>query len=179
MAARPARNDELRQLLDGERANDGARARRDRFWLARVDEEAMTLPGLLIAVAESGIRAKLAVVDGRTHHGRVTAVGLDVVALHDANGASVLVPLSRVLSVRTADRQLIAVDREPSLATFRGELLALTEQRADVRLGLDGGTFERGKLVACGTGLVALRTEQGELAYLAEQHIAEIVIVAS
>ena len=179
MAAGSARNDELRQLLDDERANDGARARRDRFWLARIDEEAMTLPGLLIALAETGSPAKLALLGGRTHRGRVTAVGVDLVALDDTNGANIVLPLARVVSVRTTDRQLIAVDREPSSATFRDQLLALTEQRVDVRLGLDGGIDERGTLVACGTDLVALRTISGELVYVPENHIAEIVTMST
>lgn len=178
MAAGPARHNELQQLLDDERVNDGARDRRDRFWLGRIEQEAMTLPGLLIALAESGVGTLITTVGGRTHHGRITAVGIDLVALLDDNGAEVLLPLGRVQSVRTPGRHLIAVDREPSPMTFRDQLLVLTEQRADVRLGLDGGTHERGTLVACGTGVVAIRTANRELTYVSEQHIAEIVTMA-
>ena len=178
MAAGPARHNELQQLLDDERANDGARDRRDRFWLGRIEQEAMTLPGLLIALAESEVGTFITTVGGRMHHGRITAVGIDLVALLDGNGDEVLLRLGRIRCVRTPVRHLIAADREPSPRTFRDQLLVLTEQCCDVRLGLDGGTQERGTLVACGTGVVAIRTANGELTYVAEQHIAEIVTVA-
>jgi hypothetical protein len=173
----------LRRLVDEERADDGARQRRDRLWLSRVEQETMTLPGLLVAMGERREGVRLVLRSGATRIGRVTAVGTDVVAITETSGNDVLISLPQIVTVRTigsaGGSRLIAVDTEPVAAILRDQLLALTEERADVRLVLDTGAAESGTIEACGVGVVALRTRSREIVYVAEANIAEIVRATS
>jgi hypothetical protein len=168
---------EWRDLVDDARADDGARARRDRFWQERVEQETMTLPGLLLAMAERAEPVRLVLRRGAPRLGRITAVGSDVVAMAETNGHEVLVAMHQIVTVRAAGSALIAVDSEPCAAILRDQLLALTEARAEVRLVLDSGPTEAGILEACGVGVVALRTPNREVVYIAEAGISEIVRV--
>jgi hypothetical protein len=169
----------LRDLIDEERADHGARSRRDRFWSERVDQETMTLPGLLVAMGEQRDLVRLTLRSGTQRIGRVTAVGTDVVAITEMTGTEVLVSIRQIVTVRVAGAALIAVDTEPIAAILRDQLAALTEERAEVRLLLDTGIIETGTLEACGIGVIALRTQSREIVYVAEANIAEVARVAS
>lgn len=168
---------DVRDLVDHERADDGARIRRDRFWRGHVDQEMMTLSGLLLAMSERGETLRLVLRNGTHRIGRVTAVGSDVVALTETNGTEVLLAMTQIVSLRGQSSKLIAVDAAPCAAILRDQILALTEARAEVRLVLDAGPTESGTLEACGVGVVALRNLAREIVYIAEARIAEIVLV--
>jgi hypothetical protein len=183
MAASSARRSEpwptvdahLRDLIDEERADEGARSRRDRFWLDRVDQESMTVAGLLVAMGERRDLVRLNLRSGAHRIGRVTAVGTDVVAIVDTAGVEILLAIRHIASIRSASTAILAVDTEPVAAILRDQLLALTEERAEVRLVLENNTTESGTLEACGVGVVVLRSRNRELVYVAEAAIAEIV----
>ncbi len=178
-AARAASDDQpLQSLLDDERADASAEQRSALFWRARVDQESMTLRGALRAAAESGASARCVMLSGSVRHGVIGAVGLDVVELHARGGQRVLLALNRLRSVRFPGTRLLASDVEASPSTLRSCLVALAEERADVRLVLDGGSDEQGTIVTCGIDVVVLRTSERDLVYVPVSGVGEVVVLA-
>ncbi len=168
----------MRELFDDERAAAGVEQRTGLFWRDLVDREAMTLRGMLRSIAESGGLARCVLHDGTVRHGHVGSVGIDVVELFDRNGQHVLVSIERLRSVRVPGSRLAAADDEPSAATLHSCLVALADDRADVRLHLDGGHHEQGVVTTCGVDVVVLRTTGHDLAYVPLDAIGEVVVIA-
>ena len=167
----------LRTMFDNERTNVGIEQRTALFWSELVDREAMTLRGMLRFAAESGALARCVLHDGAVRHATIGSVGIDVVELFDRNGQHVLASLDRLRSVRLPGTGLAASDVEPSAATFHSCLVALADDRADVRLHLDGGHHEQGVVMTCGVDVVVLRTNERDLAYVPLHAISEAVVV--
>ena len=168
----------LQSLLDDERAKVSAEQRSALFWRERVEQESMTLRGALRAAAESGASARCVMAGGSVRHGVIDAVGLDVVEIHARDGRRVLLALHRLRSVRFPGSRLLAYDTEPSTSTVRSCLVALTDERAVVRLVLDGGSDEQGALVTCGIDVVVLRTFERDLVYVPISAVSEVVVIA-
>ena len=178
-AARAASDDQpLQSLLDDDRADASAELRSALFWRERVDQESMTLRGALRAAAESGASARCVMSSGSVRHGVIGAVGLDVVELQARGGQRVLLALDRLRSVRFPGTRLLASDADASASTLRSCLVALAEERADVRLVLDGGPEEQGTLVTCGFDVVVLRTFERDLVYVPVSAVGEVVVLA-
>lgn len=178
-AARPASADQpLQSLLDDERADASAEERSALFWRGRIEQESMTLRGALRAAAESGASARCVLSGGSVRHGTIGAIGLDVVELQDRGGQHVLLALGRIRSVRFPGTRLLASDAEPSTSTLHSCLVALAEERAEVRLVLDGGSDEQGTVVTCGVDVVVLRTAERELVYVPVSAVGEVVVIA-
>ena len=168
----------LQSLLDDERAKVSAEQRNALFWRERVEQESMTLRGALRAAAESGASTRCVMSGGSVRHGVIGAVGLDVVEVHARNGQRVLLALDKLRSVRFPGTRLLSCDAEPSTSTFRSCLVALADERADVRLVLDGGSNEQGTLVTCGVDVVVLRTFERDLVYVPVSAVGEVVLIA-
>lgn len=178
-AARAASDDQpLQSLLDDERADASAEQRSALFWRERVDQESMTLRGALRAAAQSGASARCVLSSGSVRHGVIGAVGLDVVELQARGGQRVLLALDRLRSVRFPGTRLLASDAEASASTLRSCLVALAEERADVRLVLDGESDEQGTLVTCGVDVVVLQTFERDFAYVPLSAVGEVVVLA-
>ncbi len=178
-AVRPASPDEpLRSLLDEERAETSTEERSALLWRERVDQESMTLRGVLRAAAESGALGRCVLRSGPVRHGVVGSVGVDVVELFDRGGQLVLLALGQLDAVRFSGTRLLASDAEASTSTLRSCLVALADERADVRLLLHGGVSEQGSLVACGIDVVVLRSFERDLVYVPLSALCEVVVVA-
>lgn len=172
---RPA--DPLQGILDAERSTATAEVRSALAWRDRVDQESMTVLGALRAAAERGMSACCLMRDGTTHRGHVIAVGPDVIELREHSGRRVFLSLPRVCSLRFPGPRLLASDAEPSAVTLRCCVIILADERAEVRVGLDGGQSEHGTLVACGADVLTLRTTDRELIYVPLSAISEVAMV--
>ncbi len=168
----------LQSLLDDVRADASAEQRSALFWRERVDQESMTLRGALRAAAESGASARCVMSSGSVRHGVIGAVGLDVVELQTRGGQRVLLALDRLRSVRFPGSRMLASDTEASVSTLRSCLVALADERSDVRLVLDGGSDEQGTLVTCGVDVAVLRTFERDLVYVPVSAVGEVVVLA-
>lgn len=164
-------------LLDTERSEAATEQRGALFWRDRLDQDTMTLRGVLRAAAECGALARCVLQDGSIRHGLIGSVGVDVVELHDRSGAHVLISLTRVRSLRLPGSRLLATDGEPSTQTLHSCLVALADDRADVRLNLDGGGHEQGVLNTCGVDVAVLRTADRQLVYVPLGAIVEAVVI--
>lgn len=165
-------------MLDDERADASAEQRSALFWRERVEHESMTLRGALRAAAESSAPARCVMSGGSVRHGVIVAIGIDVVELLAEGGQRVLLALDKLRSVRFPFTRLLASDAEPSTSTLRSCLAAMADERADVRLVLDGGSNEHGTLVTCGVDVVVLRTSERDLVYLPVSAVGEVVVIA-
>ncbi len=168
----------MRSLLDDERAEASAEQRSELYWRQRVEHESMTLRGALRAAAESGASARIVLSGGSVRHAVIRSVGLDVVEVHVRGGQRVLLALDRLRSVRIPGTRLLASEAEPSSTTLRSCIETLAEDRADVRLVLEGGSEEQGTLVTCGADVVVLRTFERDLVYVPLSAVGEVVVLA-
>ena len=112
----------LQELIDTERADAGAEQRAAEFWTQRIETEAMTLAGRLVAAAERREFVRLSLVNGNTRHGIVTSIGSDVFALNPSVS-------SRAMSSIVRDELV----KSPSTFTFRRVLIAI-DQLATLRV---------------------------------------------
>lgn len=92
-----------RWLADA-RAREAADARSRERWLRRQSEEEAGLAGLLLDLAEREDQIVAVCASGRSHAGRITAVGADFVGVRAPGGRTTLVVLHSLATVRRAAR---------------------------------------------------------------------------
>ena len=165
-------------VAEGRVAEAALQRTRER-WLREVAEQEATLAGVLADLAERRAGMTIA-VGGRRHHGHVTSIGLDFLALRPPAGPDVLVALRAVTVVRPAPALEVALgDRTVSSELRLADVLAeLAADRERVRLVTVDGEALAGGLRSVGHDIAVLRTD-GEppgAAYVALGAIAEVAI---
>lgn len=143
-----------------ERRADAAIAERRRaWWLRQQADQAATLAGVLLALAEREATVVVTTTIGRRHRGVVEAVGADVVALRTDRGR-VLVALAAVTTVRgdpTARPVPAGDDRAVDAGvTLAGLLSDALEDRPAVTVAVHGEPPVAGVLVAVGRDVVTV-----------------------
>lgn len=113
--------DDLERWAADARARDAAEARVRERWLRAQAEEAASLAGVLVAMAEREEAAVLTMVDGRRHRGVVAGVGIDFCALRAPGGTTTLVATDALAEVRGAGPSR----RRPAAATSHGRALGV------------------------------------------------------
>lgn len=168
---------DLRDLIDIERARDGAAIRSAQFWNSQAERESMTLRGRLGAAAECGEKVRLTLRSGSVHHGRIVAVGADVVAIARTHGSMTLIALPQVASMRSSERVLVTDAVEPSSETMHNRIVSLAGNRAEVRVLLVCGAEESGTVMACGDDMFVVRNHAREYSYVSLDALSEIVVL--
>jgi hypothetical protein len=165
-----------------QRVAEAVGQRRRAEWLARQPAAELTLPGLLVALAEQGRPIVVEVTDGRRHRGSPTVVGRDVVELRTAADRVVLVALHAIRSLRVTGEPLADAAMPVSRpgTDLAEELARRAEDRPDVWLVTDGATEPVvGSLVAAGPQVVTLRLPGGDVAYVPLAALAEVSLPES
>lgn len=161
------------------RVIDAAERRTRERWLARAAEEDATLVGVLTDLAERQVPVVVASCTGRRHHGAVSAIGADFVALRTAAGEQVLLATGAVRSVRTAPQVGAAWgDRATSARVdLAGALAGLAAERERVLVvTAEGAEAVAGELRGVGHDVLVLRTERdrGAVVYVPLGAVAEV-----
>jgi hypothetical protein len=107
------------------RVDGSAEARSRERWLRAAAEADATFGGMLLDLAERGQPVAVATTAARRHHGTITAIGLDFVALRAISALEVLLPLRALTSVRSA----------PGADAAMGERIVTSELRLRDVLG--------------------------------------------
>lgn len=161
------------------RVDDAATARSKARWLARQAEEEGTLAGVLVDLGERGEPVVVTTLAGRRFAGVVRALGVDFVALGARSGATVLVALPALASVRTRPgAAAVAGDRAVRVERRFAEVLAeLAADRPAVVVGA-GATEVRGELRAVGKDVATLRVDgtPATAAYLPLPVASDVVV---
>lgn len=141
------------------RADEAIAERRRAWWLRQQADQAATLAGALLALAERNATVVVTTTVGRRHRGVVEVVGADVVGLGTDRGR-VLVALGAVATVRSdpAERPVPAGDdRAVDAGVTLGALLAdALEDRPAVTVAVHGEPPVAGVLVAVGRDVVTV-----------------------
>lgn len=163
------------------RIDQSALQRSRERWLREVAEQEATLAGVLADLAERRTPLTVRTSGGRRHHGVISAIGADFVAVSTPSGSDVLLAVRAVGVVRT----------NPAEAATLGDQVVATELRlADVLAELaadrervllvttDGQDSVTGVLRSVGHDVVVVRTdgERAAKAYVPLTAIAEITI---
>jgi hypothetical protein len=149
-----------------QRADEAAGGRAREAWLRRQSEDAASLVGVLVDLAErrADVVIHLAAAGEHTVRGTIGAVGIDFIAVIQAAGPTSLVAIGAVSGVRSLG-SLAAVeatgDRLAPLRTGLVDALALLAgDRAEVRLVLvPSGQSVAGQLRAAGSDVLTMRLD--------------------
>lgn len=169
----------LTRYLADQQVEAAASARARERWLRQAADEDATLAGILVDLAERADVVVIRTVAGRTHRGRVRAVGEDFTAL--ATGAGdVLVRHDAVVSVRPDGAPVHGADRARALAMGLAEALAVVAgERPRVLVVGPDGTATAGELRTVGRDVVVLHQAEGQGAvYLPVAAAAEVTVPA-
>jgi hypothetical protein len=142
------------------------------------DQEA-TLSGVLTDLAER--RAGVTIdAGGQRHHGVVSAIGVDFVALQVATGPDVLLAISAIGLVRTAPAVAAAAgDRMVATELRLADVLAeLATDRERLRVVTNAGQAVAGVLRSVGHDVLVLRTDgvPPGMAYVPRVAVVEVTI---
>lgn len=169
-----------RWVADG--AADDAASERARVRMLRsVAEEESTFAGVIVALAERGAPVTVATTTGRTHRGRVVAVGRDFMVVREAQAPPVFVAFHAAVSVRPAPGRggpALTGDRPAPLdASLAAVLGAMAADRPRVHTAAPGDpTVLAGELRAVGADVAVLRGDDGTPVYVNLGAVAEVVV---
>ncbi len=167
---------DLTRYLAEQRADAAAASRAREHWLRQAAAEEATIAGVLLDLAE---RAAVVVVQGgagRSHRGRIRAVGDDFVALRTPTG-DLLLRDDAIVAVR-ADGPAPTGDRAPALAIGFAEAVAATAgDRPRVLVVARDGTGLAGQLRHVGRDVMTLRLDTAGTVYVPLASVAELTIV--
>jgi hypothetical protein len=175
--------DDLERWAAGARAQDAAEARVRERWLRQAAEEEASFAGLLVDMAEDARPVSVTTTAGRRHHGPITGVGTDFVAVEGPAARLVLLRLSAVAEVRAATgtrRPAAATAREPLDVALAEVLAQAAANRPRVAVVL-GDVTVVGELRAVGTDVLTIRTdgEPGGLSYVTLASVSEVSLFDS
>lgn len=167
---------DLTRWLAAERADAAAAGRARERWLRQQATEEALFAGVLLDLAERASVVVVQGVGGRTHRGRVRAVGEDFVALRTER-SDVILPYDAIASVRPQGAPPQGADRARALDLGLAEAAAaLVADRPRVLIVVRDGTGLAGDLLSAGRDVLVLRVsaESGGWTYVPLASVAEI-----
>lgn len=148
---------DLTRWLAEQRADAAAAARARERWLRQAAEEDAVVAGVLLDLAERATTTVLQGVAGRTHRGRVRAVGEDFVAVR-TGVTDVLLPFDSIVTIRSEGPSPSGADRAPALdIDFAAAVAAVGADRPRVLLVARDGSGLSGEVRSVGRDVLALR----------------------
>jgi hypothetical protein len=173
--------DPLLELLDEARADEAGRRRGAERSLRQQTEEDASLAGTLVDLAERDGSVTIRTTHGRSHTGRLPAIGADFVVVRTDAGADVFVALAAVASVRAGRAPSAAGDRPvPSTTRLLDVLATAAAERPRISLVVAGEAVA-GELRAVGSDVltVVLDGPDRATAYVSSAPISEAVLLRS
>lgn len=172
----------LQRMVADTAADDVARDRVRERGLRRAAEEESTLVGLVLDLSERQAQVGVRTTSGRTHRGRIIAVGRDFLVVRDASAPPVFVPLAALAALRPTGPVSGDTDGSrpaPLDLSFANVLSELAAERSRVQVVTSDGDATSGTLRAMGTDVLTLAVDaEGRVAiHLALQAVAEVVLV--
>jgi len=166
----------LTRHLAEHRADAAAAARARERWLRQAADEEALLAGVLLDLAERADVVTVHGPGGRTHRGRVRAVGEDFTALRTGAG-DVLLPYDAVAAVRPEGQPVAGSDRARALDLTLAEALAVVagDRPRILVVGRDGAG-RAGTLAAAGRDVLTLRLDDGATVYVPLASVAEATL---
>jgi len=157
-----------------------ARARTRQRWLERQAAEDATVSGVLTDLAERGCPLVLTTATGHRSLGRVVAIGVDFVVVRETRLGDVMIPLSRLATVKAAPGEDAPTgDRPLGFEIMLAD--ALVELAADrpVVLAAVGSEEIRGELRSAGfdVAAIALDGPRRELVHISMATLDHLVIL--
>jgi hypothetical protein len=144
-------------------------------WSSTINEESATWLGTWIDLAESGETVRFSTILGLHHQLHITAVGPDVIAGTNADGASVLVALSTIESAHIAGRRVAASERETAGMSMQRMLVHIAGDRPTVRIRMVSGTSFSGTLLNVGADVMSIRSDQANTIVIPICNVAEVI----
>jgi hypothetical protein len=154
--------------------------RRERWLRVQADEEA-TFVGVLVDLAEQGRRVAVSTGGGQRHVGAIRVIGRELVVIETEVGATALLRLDAVRSVRSAPGDAgVTGDRSVHLdVTWEDALRVLAEDRPRAVLAA-GPDRWAGELRSVGLDVAIVRVEgDGARVYLPVRSIDEVVVAGT
>lgn len=180
---RPVRPDPYVELADDAAHEAAVRARAEERALRETAAELATWVGTLRDLAEARRTVTVHLAAGRTHRGRIVAVGVDHIGLETERGALALLRLTAIRLVRTEpERPAPPATGDRARAQDRTLLEALdrlVDRGARVALVLDGDREPLvGRLLALGEDVLTLRLDGagGNAVYAPIGAVAEVLL---
>lgn len=169
---------DLARYLAAARVDAAAAERARERWLRQAAGEEALLAGVLLDLAERGATVVVRGPGGRTHRGRVRAVGQDFIALRGGS-TDVLLPTWAMGSVRAEGPVATGVDRAHALDLTLAEALAtVAGERPRVLVVDRDGAGVAGLLHTVGRDVLTLRLpEPGAAAYVPLASVAAVTVV--
>ena len=175
--------DRLAALLADAVAEQAGRERAEARLLRQAAEEGATLAGVLVDLVERSEPVSVRTVGGRTHRGRLQAVGRDFLVIRDNPNPPAFVRISAVATIRSPrdTRHDTASDRRPPVdASFAAVVAGLAAERPRVQVSTGGDdTALTGLLRAAGHDVLTLRLESGDRAtvYVPIASVRDLVLL--
>jgi len=178
---RPGLVDRLERWVADARVDEAALQRSRARWLRDVADQEATLAGTLLDLGERRAVVTVRTAGGRVHRGAVEAVGVDFIGLRLDRGATLLLAVRSLASIRTTAAEPATSGERAVRTDLRlGDLLReLAADREDVLVvTVDGGEAVVGQLRAVGEDVVTLRVggDPPWTAYLALAAIGEVTL---
>jgi hypothetical protein len=166
------------------RADAASRGRRQQRFLRQAAEEEATFAGVVVDVSEHGDAVVVRTASGRSHRGRIVAVGHDFLVVREPGGPPVFVALAAAASVRLRPGgragDTTGARPAPVEAPLAVVLAGLAGDRPTVSITTAGDTTAlTGELRAVGSDVVTLRLgdETGGTAYVRLASVTELLLV--
>jgi hypothetical protein len=181
---------DLRRWTADARATDAAAARSRQRWLRHQAEEEATFAGLALDLAERERSVVLRTTSGRTHSGRLVAVGRDFCVLRaEKTRVTTFVASAAIASLRAQPGTSVGPRFEgagarpvPLAATLAGVLADLAGERPLVRIGVLGELEAlTGELRAVGADVATVRvaSEPPATVYVRLGSVSELSVLGS
>lgn len=175
----------LHRLVADAAAAEAARERVQERTLRAVAEAEATFDGVALDLAENGAAVVVRTSEGRSHRGRILAVGRDFLALRDGDRPPALVAVGRVTSIRphpagALGRRDAAGGRPAPLHVGLGGVLSqLGAERPRVLVFAAGEDPLAGELRAVGTDVVTLRldADRRPVVHVRLDAVSEVVLL--
>lgn len=174
----PSFGDRLATWLADATADESVAKRRRERWLRTQADEEASLRGVLVDLAERDTPVVVTTRGGRTHRGRATVVGDDVLVMERDGVAVTLLALGSVASVRPAPGHgPVAGDRRGRSDVALAEVLRLLVGERPRVVVVAGAESVAGELARVGGDVLTVRLEgDGGRAYVALDAIDEVVV---
>jgi hypothetical protein len=175
------KDEQLYAFVADARARNAADVRRRTRWLQHQLREDASFVGLCRDLGSSDVPVELTLCDGRTHRGRLSGAGSDVVAVVTSDGSTVYIATSAAVGIRAV---AVAESAEGAVAgddvavhegqMFNDVLADLAYLRVRVIAGTVPGRTYSGTLAGIGQDIVWFDDNQW---YLRCEMVTDVMVV--
>jgi hypothetical protein len=164
----------LARWLAEVRVDDAARQRAETADLRARRAEEATLAGVLAELAGRGDLVGLVMRSGRQHRGHIRLIGPDAVVVALETRQWLVARLGAVAATRTVQGPLVPGESQPSTPSRFARLVGALAEPGEWLLVASGSATFGGALISTGDDVVALRLDNGDVAYVGLDSVDEV-----